>query len=128
LKLYRNRRLVRETPFCDDNTTNWRMGEGYVSGMRNIAVDVPRIVAARLVAARVAAMRVMHLLRALAIAAYVRELQTFLSVLRTDPSVAAFADGTNPRLLAYFDHLLDARLGRYAELLAEPVRHELTAD
>ena len=28
----------RET-FCGDNTTNWRMGEGYVSGMRNIAVD-----------------------------------------------------------------------------------------
>ena len=73
-------------------------------------------------------MRVMHLLRAVAIAAYVRELQTFLSVLRRDRSIAGFADGTNTRLPAYFDHLLDARLGRYAELLAEPARHQLSAD
>ena len=88
----------------------------------------PRIVAARLVAARGAAMRMMHLLRAFAIAAYVRELQTFLALLRRDRSIAGFADGTNTRLPAYFDHLLDARLGRYAELLAEPVRHQLSAD
>ena len=88
----------------------------------------PRIVGARLVAARGAAMQMMHLLRAFAIAAYVRELQTFLALLRRDRSIAGFADGTNTRLPAYFDHLLDARLGRYAELLAEPVRHQLSAD
>jgi hypothetical protein len=64
----------------------------------------------------------MHLLRAFAINAYVRELRTFLSVL-----------GRILRLLvasvpAYFDRLLDTRLGRYAALLADPARRQLCAD
>jgi hypothetical protein len=49
-------------------------------------------------------------------------------VLRTDSSIARFADGTNARVPAYFDRLLDTRLGRYAALLAEPARHQLCAD
>jgi radical SAM superfamily enzyme YgiQ (UPF0313 family) len=87
-----------------------------------------RVVAARLAASGGVAMRLMHLLRAFAISAYVRELRTFLSVLRTDSAVARFADGTNASVPAYFDHLLDNRLGRYAVLLAEPARHQLSAD
>jgi len=70
----------------------------------------------------------MHLVRAFAINAYVRELRAFLSVLRTDSSVARFADDTNASVPAYFDRLLDTRLGRYAALLAEPARRQLCAD
>jgi hypothetical protein len=73
-------------------------------------------------------MRLMHLLRAFAITAYVRELRTFLSVLRTDSSVARFTDGTNASVPPYFDRLLDTRLGSYAALLADPARHQLCAD
>jgi hypothetical protein len=87
-----------------------------------------RVVATRLAACDGVAMRLMHLLRAFAINAYVRELRAFLSVLRTDSSVARFADGTNASVPAYFDRLLDSRLGRYAVLLAEPARHQLCAD
>jgi hypothetical protein len=100
--------------------------EGLITLLR--ASSAPRIVATRLAASRGVAMRVMHLLRAFAIAAYVRELQAFLSVLRQDRSVAGFADGANASLPAYFDQLLDTRLGLYAALLAKPARHELCAD
>jgi radical SAM superfamily enzyme YgiQ (UPF0313 family) len=100
--------------------------EGLITLLR--ASIAPRIIATRLSAARGAAMRVMHLLRAFAVAAYVRELHTFLSVLRQDPSVAGFVDGKGASIPGYFDHLLDARLGRYAALLTKPMRHQLSAD
>jgi radical SAM superfamily enzyme YgiQ (UPF0313 family) len=100
--------------------------EGLITLLR--ASVAPAIVSARLAGSRGVAMRVMHLLRAFAIAAYVRELQAFLSVLRHDSSVAGFADGVNAGIPPYFDHLLDARLGRYATLLAGAARHQLNAN
>ncbi len=100
--------------------------EGLITLLR--ASISPKIVGIRLAASRGVAMRVMHLLRAFAIAAYVRELHTFLLVLRQDPLVAGFADCANANIPAYFDHLLDIRLGRYAELLTPPMRHQLCAD
>jgi radical SAM superfamily enzyme YgiQ (UPF0313 family) len=85
----------------------------------------PRIVASRIAASGGVAMRLMHLLRAFAIAAYVRELRAFFSVLRTDPSVARFADGSSAILPAHFDRLLEGRLGRYAALLDSSARYHL---
>jgi hypothetical protein len=100
--------------------------QGLITLLR--ASIAPRIVATRLAAAPGVTMRVMHLLRAFAIAAYARELQAFLSVLRQEPSVAGFADGANMGIPQYFDHLLDTRLGRYAALLDGPSRHQISDD
>lgn len=99
---------------------------GLISLLR--ASIASRIVATRFAASPSVAMRVMHLLRAFAIAAYVRDLQGFLSVLRDDRSVAGFVHGAHSSLPGYFDRLLDTRLGCYATLLAEPARHEVCAD
>jgi len=61
-------------------------------------------------------------LRTAAVRARTRTCLDIAEQLRTDPSFRAFHDGRDDRLPAYYRHVVDAKLGAYAELLDEGER------
>lgn len=72
--------------------------------------------------------RLAYLVRSIEIRRYIDYLQEFRRVLKEDRSVGAFNEANNSMIPAYYDFLLNGRLGRYADLLGQRDRHELVPE
>jgi hypothetical protein len=117
------------TPLPTFITKNYTLVSFYSGLITMLEASIrPGVLAARLTRLHSFAICLMHLLRSIEIARYVRVLRDFLLELQTDRPVGRFADRTSNEIPAQFDHLIDCRLGRYAELLPRSERHYLSSD
>ncbi len=85
----------------------------------------PTIFLRRVLAPGSSVIRLMHGMRTLELASYIRELRRLRNAVLQQAGVQSFCEGRLATVPPYYDHLLDQRLGRFAEIIPRKERYHL---